>query len=331
MKPWREQKKELKKDLKKTHWPYFIITTVLAAVLLVPFSALVSFLTNRESQPSVQTLSNMIASEFKIDLHDVDLNVLHSDEIIIAYGQYITGEKGEDFYDGRGVFVFEQAKPNYIDTLFGRGGAYKLTYYIRCDSLSTSIDTLYLTQFNIDNINRINYDEFILSLHTKLADRGSDLSLILTRDDGDWKIVNFNYEEIEEVIKQTDPHFEWAYVTVFPFWDNDENVICLYSLDMYGTQGFSPNIMRDSAAGLVGISYSCGEATLDPHKVALIMCKFDSADQSKLVVDRIWNNGKAVIIGEEDIPDSIDYYRQFFEPEMWAWKVENGIIYEAID
>lgn len=320
------------KNYIQTHkWLKFIITTVIALIIGWIITALVKSFTSRENQPSVQTLSDMVASKLHIDLQDVDLNVLYQEDVIVAYGQYITGEKGEDFYDGRGVFLFEQAEPSYIDNLFGRDGEYKLTYYIRCEPLSTSVNTLYLTRFNISNINRINYDEFVLSLHTKFATRESDLYIMLTRDDGDWKVVNFDYTELEEIIKSTDPNFKWSWVTDFPFWDNNDNKTCLYSLDIYGTELFYPNIMRESAACLIGLTYSCGEATLEPHKVALIMCKFDPTDQSKLVVDKIWNNGNAVIIDEEDIPESTDYYKKFFESEMWAWKVEDGIKYEAID
>lgn len=325
-----------KEEIKKTNWLTYLLFLIIGMLIGAILSSYILYIANNLSDGSKQgnelkeLLKTNIAKELETDTDDIQMNVLfqgkteplYNEDIIVTCGMYKKGDGvslgDNEQFNGRFIIIFEKKQRNFLNFLFSTEAEYIDTYAATCENKWFDNKIFYNTAFNLFDVDNNGSNELILGFTSNYADRVSECTVILSRNESGWNILIPNFNTSLNDVATQDNDVIGLLIDEFDIIENgNKKVIYSFPYGGYLLWGENPIDKKRKACAKVALLKKDEDYT-EEHEYAYFMYNYN---ETMLSEDTIWNQGKPLIskeiINEDDL----------FIEERWGHKVNNTVFY----
>lgn len=340
---WHKTRDNNLKELKSTNWIAELLKIFLTAIITGSFLFII-----RKNSPGMfdgeklkEYLKYSICNEIGINynLENINLEIIFrcsttgafiNDETIVAFGQYKNNSQEKiEGYPNRFIVLFEKTDKGFLNEFIGIEPKYVAKFIRVWESELTIPKTFYFLEQDIKDLDKDGDSEIIIKFKNNFADRMSQATMILDRNEENWHIVDIPFEDIfeTETYNINDKSYTYIYDNnenyrllinkfnmVNPKNKTEKNGIYFCAADSFMTN--MDNIIDNRYCYLIKIATIGKNETVIGRSSAVYLSLL--YDKGVLIKNNNWNNGKPLLVNSTD---------DFCINEHWGNQIDGMLFY----
>ncbi|WP_313341154.1 hypothetical protein [Lacrimispora sp.] len=293
--------KEDKEELRNTKWlAEFIKGAIVSVMTITILFCMRQYSPGNKSGAELEKYlkSKICASIKEISLNDMKIVIPYSgsyeslsdSSVLVTYSKYTTAGNR-----GRVIALFERENESLLNQIIGSAPAYDVSFIKFIEEDYPDDNILYYTGVDVRDIDSDGNSDIFLSLQTNYASRITRAHVLLTKKDGEWKLVSPQPEVFSKEEAKIDAKGYSLYYDVYDFKNPYDNIVeRIYGLSHNG----NVYVVENPLLGGVDLCYEIGAndgtigSSFNTH-YAYFMFQLVNG---KLIKDDNWNGGEPLIL-----------------------------------